>query len=211
MLGKSFLSEIAPNKNILIIGNKQLTHDYSELLNSYKIDIVCRINGCDNYNETKNIKDTDILLCDIWSDSVTERFKSKSYYEKILADSKCIINFFEHNSYHRNTIVNSWTNIHNLSSKIYSVPFNNYYINKYIPESENSLYDENTHYRIRNSIWMIIFMLENFRNNKIYTFGIDKHNRQMIPCSINHTQIYTYEERFLNDCYDNNLLTYISD
>lgn len=193
MTGKDYIDSISSDQKILIIGNKPLTKDYSEYLKSLNYDIIVRVNQAKNYNKTK-IK-TDIILADIWGDLVYQEFKSLSYYEEILNDCSCILNFKQYA--HSHWIINyTWNSISN--DKVYSIEYESIkdYIKFYISEYN---YDGKLGYRITNSLWTILYMMSMFPNNKIGIFAIDKDNRIFNNQQGGHKNIGKFEEKFLNE------------
>lgn len=193
MIGKDYIDSISSDKKILIIGNKPLTKDYSEYLKSLNYDIIVRINQAKNYDKTK-IK-TDIILADIWGNSVYKIFKSLSYYEELLNDCSCILNFKQYDC--SKWIINkTWKSISN--DKVYSVEYESIkdYIRFYIPEYS---FNQKEGYRITNSLWIILYMMYTFPNNKIGIFGIDKDYRTFNNNVQPHSHIGPLEEKFLNE------------
>lgn len=174
---------------ILLIGNK----DISNKLNIDGFDYIVRYNRMTNFECTKT-NHTDLLLIDIgpWCHSQYSAEISKNK-EKFINVNKYIT--FKHNS----SGLNSFWDLINKKCTADIVDFESIDIKKYF-----SNYKWNGGYRVTNAVWMIIYLLENYKDDEIYITGIDYKDRSFLNHEHNHTHIYKEEERFLQDMIEQN-------
>ena len=174
---------------ILLIGNK----DISNKINIDGFDYIVRYNRMTNFEYTKT-NHTDLLLVDIgyWCHSMyrTEINKNK---EKFINVNKYIT--FKHNS----GGLNSFWDLINKKGTADIVDFESIDIKKYF-----SNYKWNGGYRITNAVWMIIYLLENYKEDDIYITEIDYKDRSFLKNQGSHIYIYKEEEQFLQNMIEQN-------
>ena len=166
-------------KKLLLIGNKPLDKDYSSIIDDY--DMVVRVNRMLNYNQSKG--KTDLWLADVHTPAL---FESEDK-EKFLEARNAILPY-----------ISQWPTIKFLSLIGYKggkhiIKFDSLNIKKCIPN-----YSYGNGFRITNSIWMLIYCLENFADEyEIHTLGIG--NRYFLNSEEHyyHKNIYQEEENFI--------------
>lgn len=144
-------------KKLLLIGNNELSDDFSSIINEY--DMVVRVNRMTNYENCKG--KTDLWLCDVHP--VALELYEKEEPKKKFTDAKSTIIF-------RHSISGSKYFLAKIgykgSTKI--INFNVPWIKTYIPS-----YQWDGGFRVTNSFWMLIYCLNNFREDyEISILGI---------------------------------------